>query len=325
MLVQNNSISIFNFKMKNFLIKLLIFSIPVIIIFIGVELLLRNLEYSVTIKKEFFDKNRKQIKILALGSSHYERGINPKYLNHLTLNLGNSAQRINENFELLKTFEPDLPSLRLVILELSYDWLERDKYLTSPIVDVLNLIFYDVNTFERNINIKDHSMFLSDSEYFSKRISLYFKNEKESTYNKFGFDTSKFYGSYEAVNHNDSLILDKDIFVENIENSKVFTQNLKVLNEFITYCSLNDLNIIIYNPPIHYRYNNLRKQTIVNRRDSLLLEISNTYNHIKIFNDESNLNFTAEYFYNGDHLNPLGAKKATSRLNVFIEENYTIE
>lgn len=320
--VQNNSTSIFNFKMKNFLFKLLIFVIPVIITFIGIEILLRNLEYSVTVKKEFFKENKNDIKILALGSSHYERGINPKYLKPITLNLGNSAQRINENFELLKTFVPELPNLNLIVLELSYDWLERDKHLTSPIVDVMNLVFYNVNTYERNINIKDHSIFLSDPEYFSNRIISYFKNSQDTIYNKFGFDETKFSGSYEAVNHIDSLILDNDIFVENVEDREAFKKNVKILIEFIHYCHNRNLNILIYNPPVHVRFNLLRKKEIVGRRDSILNLIKTDYPEIRIFNDEVNLKFEAKYFYNGDHLNPTGAKKSTLRLDEFIRKNY---
>lgn len=311
--------------MKKYINRIIVFFIPIIIIFSGIEILLRTLPYNVSVKETFFKKNKNDIKVLALGSSHYERGINPEYLDFSTLNLGNSGQRINENFDLLKNFAPKLPNLNLVILEVSYDWLERDKSLTPPLVDHLNLIFYNTNTFQRNLKIQDHFLFPSDPDFFSEKIDKYIIKKEHSPFNKYGFDTTKYNGSYQAAGFQDSLIKDKDIFVQNAEDLDELKKNTEILKKIIKYCEKNRYNVLIYNPPSHIRYNKLRKKEIIERRDSVLQIIKNKFPNTKFFLKEGNNSYEAKYFYNGDHLNPTGAKKATKQINKFIQKNYNLE
>ncbi|APG59113.1 hypothetical protein [Christiangramia salexigens] len=310
--------------MKRFLIQFISFSIPIVIILITIELLLKSFTYSVSVKKKFFNEHNEKIKIIALGSSHYERGINPEFLNHKTLNLGNSSQRIPENFELFRHFNPKLNSLKLVIIEVSYDWLERDKKFTSPLIDHLNLMFYNTNTFQRPLKLKDSLHYFADPDFFSHKLNQYLKGEMELKYNKFGFDTTKFDGSYQAVNHIDSLILDKDIYIENVQNKIALEKNTNTLRKLITICQDGGLNVLIYNPPTHSRYNQLRIENIIRRRDSVLNLLKNQFPDLKVLDLESNPDFITTDFYNGDHLNPKGAKKATLRLNEFIENNYDL-
>ncbi|WP_373060225.1 hypothetical protein [Zunongwangia sp. H14] len=307
--------------MKKFITGCIIFLIPVIAIYAAVEYSLRQIPYAVKIKKEFAMNNREDIKILALGSSHFERGLNPQFMDSLTLNLGNSGQRIIENYRLLLKFEPLLPNLKLVIVELSYDWLERNKSMTSPVVDNLNLVFYDVNTFERDVKPQDYLLFPSNPDFFSNRLSEHIFNESALKFNKFGFDTNRFYGSYEAVQHQDSLIKDEDIYVENATDPVAFSKNVKILNKFIEYCEKRKLKILIYSTPTHYRYNRLRDKQIVQRRDSVLQEFKQKYENLSVYIDEENPDFVTPFFYNGDHLNPTGAEKATKLLNEYIEKN----
>ncbi|MDT0642846.1 hypothetical protein RM553_08390 [Zunongwangia sp. F363] len=307
--------------MLKFIARCLIFILPVLLVYTLVEYNLRQLPYGVKVKNEFAMANREKIKILALGSSHFERGINPEYMDSLTLNLGNSSQRIVENYRLLLKFEPLLPNLKLVIVELSFDWLERNKSRTSPVIDNLNLIFYNVNTFERDIKPQDYLLFPSNPDYFSNRLREHLFNESAIKFNRYGFDTNRFYGSYEAVQHRDSLIRDEDIFVENADDPEAFSRNVKVLQQFIDYCKKRGLKVLIYSTPTHYRYNQLRDNKIVARRDSILEVMQNTYPNLNIYIDEENPEFITPYFYNGDHLNPNGAEKATKLLNTYIEEN----
>ena len=308
--------------MKKFVITLLIFSLPVLIVFSTIEIYLRTIQFPEKIKKQYLENHKNDISILAIGSSHYERGINPAFLKNETLNLGNSSQRIAEGFELLKGIYPEIPSLKLLIVEVSYDWLERDKTLTSPVVDRLNLLAYDINTYQRPLKPWDHLIFPVRPDYFSEVINASLNDEYALKYNRFGFDTTKYHGSYQAVGHQDSLILDKDIFVENAENQSELNKNSNILKKVISYCEERNVRVLIYNPPIHYRYKNLRKIEIVKRRDSILQSLMKSNPELKLLNLEETSDFEAINFYNGDHLNPKGAKKATKILNNFIEENY---
>lgn len=310
--------------MKKFISRILIFTFPVILIWLGTEIMLRKVDYAVSKKAVYFENHKSEIKILALGSSHFERGINPMFLDWPTLNLGNSGQRINENYDLYKHFIKQLPQLKLVIVELSYDWLERDKSLTPAIIDHENLIYYDTNTFDRRVMPWDYSLYLSDSDYYSKILLDKLKGKTESRYNSFGFDTLRYFGYYQSVGYKNEKIEDQEIFVQNAEDSAQFQKNVQVFKNLIKDCRNRGISVLVFNTPNHFRYNELRDPEIVSRRDSLENALLSEFAGLKILDLENNTDFTAKYFYNADHLNPKGAEKATRILNEYISEHFSM-
>lgn len=309
--------------MKKFIYRLLIFLFPVVLILLGVEFYLRNISYSVTKKRDYLAHHSQTIQVMALGSSHYERGINPEYLDFETINFGNSGQRIFENYRLFKNFEPKLPELNLVIVEMSFDWLERDKSITPEIIDHENLVFFNTNTFNRPVQLWDYSLYISNSDYYTNLILDSFQKTSDFGYNKYGFDTLKFYGSYEAAKFNEHLIKDEDIYVENADSLKEFKKNTRIFKSLIEECQEKNIDVLIYNTPSHFRYNNQIKKSVIKRRDSLLEIILKDFPKVKVLDLESARSFEYQDFYNADHLNPVGAKKATIRLNQFIKNNYS--
>ncbi|MCM4154424.1 DUF1574 domain-containing protein [Gramella sp. AN32] len=311
--------------MKKILLTCLIFSTPIIMVLVGLEITLRNIDLETKVKAEFIDNNKSNIKIAVLGSSQTERAINPEFLDYYTINFSNSSQRIPENYLLLKKFYKELRALQLIVLELPYDMIYRDKEYTSKIVDQQNLIFYDVNTFQRDIKPWDYQLYPSNPQYLWSRIKNFYLDKQEITPNAYGFDTNHFFGSYQAINHNDSLIFDKDIFIENANNKEALQPNLKVLNKFLKLCAEENFQVLLYSPPNHYRYNNLKDVHITSVRDSLVQNIQDEYPTILFFNEELNPSYTSKYFFNANHLNPDGAKKATKELNDFILDHYSLK
>lgn len=312
-----------NSKIRKFSLTLLIFMLPVLGVLALVEYELRHIEYPEAVKNRYIQNHKNKIEILFLGSSQIERAINPEYLSKPAINLANSSQRLPEDFLLLKHFAPQLPSLQVVVIEVGYDKLYRDKNYTSKIIDQKNLLFYGINTFNRIRKLKEHFLFFSDPRYFSNLLKEKYNHSSPVQLNKYGFDENQFFGSYQAVKYRDSLILDKDIFIENVKTSKkVYSHNLKVLYKIIEYCKTNNLNILIYSSPKHFRYNELRNQNLVEKRDSLFSVLKTEYPQIKFFIKDKDSSFTANYFYNGNHLNPDGAKKATKDIDNEILKDF---
>ncbi|MDT0688335.1 hypothetical protein RM549_00955 [Salegentibacter sp. F188] len=311
-----------NFKLQGFLYHVCLFFLPVLFLYIGLELKLRDLPSEPKVKNEYLVENRKDIKILVLGASQTQRSINPEYLDKTAINLGNSSQGIYENLQLLKAFEPKLPNLELVILGLPFNSVHSLQNFTRQEIHHYNLIIYGVNTFGRKIKPQDYLLFHTNPDFFSRRLLDHYKNESPIQLNKYGFDINKIYGSYQSADYDTTLIDKKDIVIENFKNKQALKENSKLLSEFFSYCRNNNIEVLLYSSPTHFLYNELRDKAMIRERDSLVKKFGKNFPFIKFFNEEENKSFTANYYYNANHLNPKGAKKATIRLNEFIFNNY---
>jgi hypothetical protein len=311
-----------SFKIKKFLILFGTFSTPVIIVMVAIEIALRFLNYSESVKSEFIHKNSEKIEVLFLGSSQIQRAINPEHLQMPAINLANSSQRLYEDFQLLQYFQPKLKNLKLVVLEVSYERLHRDKSFTSPVIDHVNLAFYNVNSFGRSLKIQDYLLFHSNPEYFSGQLYQNYFSTPEEILNKYGYDVNKYGGSYKYADYNDDLIKDDDIFIENVYNPEEYKKNVKLFYEVLDYCLMNNMDVLLYSPATHSRFNNLRNNKLVAERDLIIQEIQSKYDDIKVLIDEEDPDFKMKHFYNANHLNPDGAELATKKVNDFILKNY---
>jgi len=322
---QKNHSFISNFKIRRFFYDVSIFLLPILILYTILEINLRKIPFEPKVKYEYLLKNHNKIEILALGASQSERSINPEFLDINALNLGNSSQGLFEDFQLLKAFEPKLPNLELVILGLPFNSVHIGQDFTRTEVHQFNLIFYDVNTFGRNIKPQDYLLFHTNPDLFSKRLINFLRGDSPIKLNRHGFDINKFFGSYQAAEFKIDQIDLKDIYIDNLANKKVLLKSKKILKEFLSYCQDKDIEVLLYSPPSHFLYNELRDKIMVQERDSLVWNLKDKFPFVKFFNEEENEEFTTKYFYNANHLNPEGAKKATLRLNEFINENYNFK
>jgi len=88
--------------MSKFIIRTLLFSLPVLALFIVMEILLRQIPNDYLLKKKYLDNHSKEIETLILGSSHSFYGINPLYFSNNTFNASHISQSLDYDFAILK-------------------------------------------------------------------------------------------------------------------------------------------------------------------------------------------------------------------------------
>ncbi|MBR5325956.1 MAG: hypothetical protein IKU49_05640 [Prevotella sp.] len=106
--------------MKQFLITLSKFGALLLVMLIAIEvgLLYRPNVYSY--KRQYVEDHQKDIKVLLLGSSHVEEGVNPALLGEGAFNMAISA-RLNEyDAALAEKYVPGMDSLKAVIMHMDY-------------------------------------------------------------------------------------------------------------------------------------------------------------------------------------------------------------
>lgn len=325
MVDQKNHLSISSFRPKRLITSFLIFILPVIIFYAGLEYSLYKYgNFPEKIKINYFKKYHKEIKIIALGASHTQRAINPSLMDVRTLNLANSSQGPYENYILFKNFINDLPNLKLLIIGLTYNTLAIDKDFTQPVLDALNLKFYKVNTFKREVNYSDYLLFHTKPSYFSHKFFEILQNTNQEEFNKYGFETNKFSGNYKWYPEHPELLKDKDIYVYNEYDARTYKLNTQYISKIIQLCKTKNIQVLFYDPPTHKRYNQLRDSNLIHKRDSILKDFKAEYENVNFFIRDTAVGYTAKDFYNADHLNPIGAEKATKELNSYINSHYDL-
>ena len=106
--------------MKKFLITISAFGVLMLLMFtiIEVGLLYRPNVYSY--KRQYVENHLNDIRVLLLGSSHVEEGVNPALLGEGAFNMAISA-RLNEyDAAIAEKYVPQMPNLKAVVMHMDY-------------------------------------------------------------------------------------------------------------------------------------------------------------------------------------------------------------
>ena len=307
---KSSSIFSFNKKQKSFLKGVLVFFIPVIAIYVILELLVLQLPFNYINVSKHLASEGKNIKILTTGSSQMKCAVNPKFIDQQAINFGSTSQHHNTDYNIITQTKDRLESLEVVILELSYSHLELPHNSKFFWKNNVYLKYYNVNNFERKTYFKDKFIFLSRPDIYSKAIiNHYIKHKEIAEFNRFGFEENQFVGIFEKLNYDDAKIPTKSSELNTSESSYLFEKNTEFLYKMLDYLAEKKLNVVLTSLPMHRYYLRDRNPNILRRRDSILKLVLKNYKNVRAFRkEEDSINFTTSDFINHNHLNPRGAE-----------------
>lgn len=298
--------------MIQFLKKLVIFFIPLVLGLLYVEIDNRN-NNTFQAKKTIIDKYSESIELLILGSSQSWRGINPEYLETEVAPLAHGGGAFNVDYLVFKKFVDDFPRLKLLLLEVSYHSLEtyRDKNWNK---NHLFNIYYDINNYDGKVPLRDNMLITANFNNYIKKVWKSSLLPEFGEFNKYGFITSSTKkldeGKYEEG------ILKHRHQEKSIEN---FKKNTQLLDEIISECKKRGVSVVLFSPPKYVTYNQLNNCDILKRRDSVLHHYEKSKD-VYIWNYDKLYENNRDIFSNEDHLNVYGAKKLTLSLNKKIKK-----
>lgn len=310
--------------MRNYLLKVFYFIVPLLVIFFSIELFIVNTQNAFNLKAKFIRDNT-DIEYLFLGSSHTAGAVNLSFLDLKSSNLAYAAQDYQLNNALFFKYIEQLTQLKYVFLEMNYHSLENVR---EPYYFRMPWYYYhhDINLYNFSL-IDKFSLFHTSPRYFLRyMVTRISSKTPKSIYNKFGFQTNNFPGLFSSLNYNESLI-------SSTSNTRLFNQNTEIIEEnynfnvakiksIIDYCKEKKITIIFLKTPIFHTYRDIYIGKNILRRD----EFVNSYvdgKSILLFDFEKDKRFIVNDFLNDDHLNPMGAKKLTKIINELLIENKT--
>lgn len=303
--------------MKRFLQKIVLFTTILLFILFIVEYRLHTVNSAFGKKWEFITKNKEDIAILVLGTSHSQDGINPQYFDALTANMAFGGQDLRLDSLLLKRYINDLPSLKYVVLELSYHTLEQrtdEKYHRNA----LYLRYHGIDNFGDylSFDIRKYSIFFSAPQLYAKYLlpsnsvkydeyGFHEKLRKADRFEKRDFDTLKIHAARN----------DKFVNRHNYNDLEKYQKSTLTFQKMIDLCIENNVTPVISIPPVYKTYYDKMIPEKKTRRDAFLNDLLKKHPNIILLDYEKSSLFTVQDFRNEDHLNIFGAKKLTEEMN----------
>ena len=300
--------------MRKFIIKILFFLSPILIIAISIEILLRNIPNDYSYKNNYLEENADNLETLFLGSSHSYYGINPQYCTGNSFNASHISQTIDLDFQLLKKYSSDLKNLKFLVIPIDYFTLYSR---TSTDVESWRMknyhIYYNLKTSLNPIDYFELFSFNLNQNY--KRISeYYFRNKNNLTCSKLG------YGN--IIEKQADLIESGKIAAarHTIYDEKYINESIEIINDFIYYAEENNILILFYTSPAYITYRANLNSTQLNFTIKTIDSICNNHKnsvYINLLDDER---FLKDDFRDADHLNRNGAIKLTTIIDAKIKK-----
>jgi len=308
----------FNSSMhKKWLTYLLLFFIP-IVVFIGfAEYFTRELPTHYKVNANYLSKSKDELQVVVLGSSQLRDAINPEHLTIPAINLASGNQHHDTDLKIIKGLISELPKLETVVIELSYSHLELPHNTKRFWKNSIYWEAYGVNAFERPTYFKDRLLYLSNPHFYSKKIYQHYQSNTTGTeFNKFGFNNLNSGSLFSRLEYDETKIMGETKFkINTVPNVELFNSNTAFLQEFVSYLSQKDLNIVIAIAPLFKSIHGYRNTEILERRNSVLDTIQKKFPEVLILNKETDLNYQLRDFGNHNHLSPTGAETFSKELN----------
>ncbi len=306
--------------MKKLLRHIIIFLLPVFLVWFATELFYRTTPNNFTYKNKQLKAYYDTAETIVFGDSHAFYGVNPEYLDTTTFNASNISQSLYFDKLLFERHIDSFKTIKQILITVAYTTLsEEDNKL-----DLVTRKYFYQNQMDLDVplisafNPRKYSLALSRS--FRKTADLigeYYEKGTLVTSHPNGFLTTN---TIERSS-NDLDRVAKIVTKRHEDNLLDFGKNTKRLQSIINACKQRDIKVCLVSFPVNYRYVKLVNSDKVDKMYAtcnILAKENENVTYINLFEDNR---FRDEDFYDANHLNVKGAEKCSKILNVLLQES----
>lgn len=291
--------------MKKFLIRTLIFIVPLIALCLMAEAYTRQIPNAYSYKFSFMSRNSANIKTLILGSSHTFRGIDPKYIEGKAFNLAYSSQDLKRDAYLLDRFIGQMDSLQTVVLSYSYHTIPEmmeDLNNANTLLKYYGIYMeYPETRYSLEISIPG----------WIKKCTAHWRGEDIRHCDTLGFGTKEKDQPIQLTENEARKVLAHHTF----SNFGRVSENKTILRHIAATCKAHDIRLILLTTPVTSYYNKNISQEQYSIMQSVAKELTDEFDNVVYLNHMDDKRFIDSDFSDTDHLNPQGARKLTEILN----------
>jgi hypothetical protein len=301
--------------MKGYLLKIIVFLIPVILIACIMELMLRQIPNDYRNKKNFLDANSDSVEVLILGGSHSLFGLNPAFLKEKGFNASHVSQSPNFDLEILKKYGNNWSRLKYIILPVSYPSLFERLEKSIEAWRVKNYcIYYDMdvsNYFPYYTEVLSNTV-----ETNVRRLYSYYCTESGNiSCTELGWDSTYSYNSADRDLDKTGKAAAK---LHTFSDDRYFDGMVLTLESIIIFAGKLNVQVILYTPPAYVSYTENLNHDQLSRTLTAVTSLANKHENCFYFNLLEDKSFTESDFHDADHLSKTGAEKLTLMLDSII-------
>lgn len=304
--------------MKNFYKKILLFLVPVLLVWLATEVFYRSVENNYTYKTERIISEYNEIETLVFGDSHAFFGINPEYFSSKTFNIANVSQSLYFDELLLKKHIDSLPKLKTIVINISY--------FTLSVVDDSTEDRWRKYFYQQQMELDVPSISIFDPRQYSLALSRRFYQSAElfKEYLKNGTIVSSYKDGFGMQDESnivaDKVAISKLISKKHEDNSLDFEVNTEKIKEMINSCNKRGVEVILIEMPVYKTYYDLLNSQKKQKINATLLNLERKNKGVRFYDFSQELNFVDEDLRDADHLTNQGAVKFSKLLNGIIEQ-----
>ncbi len=301
--------------MRGLTIKVLLFLLPVMVVFVLLEIALRAMPNDYKVKSAYLEEHAEEIEVLILGSSHAYYGIDPEYFSDPCFNAAFYSQTLRYDLEIVKKYQSRFEHLNTIILPISYFSLfsQLETGNAPYMVKKYNLYMgMDVSP-----ALKDHMELLGIQlrKNLRKLGDYYLRGEDPITCTELGWGTT-----HNSIDNQDlektgaSASLRHTLLIENAAGEQE-KENLESLRQLTGICHEKGIHLLLVTLPAYETYaQRLKSEHLDYMQEALNTLIDGNANllYLDLLNDPA---FAREDFYDADHMNEKGTQKLSLILN----------
>jgi hypothetical protein len=310
-------------EINSFIVKGLIFLLPVIIILGYIEYKLYHIPNGYNKKRNYLECQLNSIQVLVLGSSQALHGINPDCFSCRGFNVANNSQSLFYDTQIALKYIDRMKQLKCVMVSLSYFalWNQLED-LPEDWRDSFYYYYWDIKyPGLKMLNAKNYSL-----------IMLYgTQNALQYTVERFHVDLAPEMSpngwiKIDSIHNNPQISYasgkKRVVFHNKIRFEKRFNENIAILENFIRECKKRNIDVAIITPPVYETYYKYADPQVCRRNNEAILFLCKQYGCT--FHDYfTDVRFNFIDFNDNDHLNFMGADKFSRILNEDIVSAYS--
>ena len=303
--------------MNKFLRYSILFVLPIVILSIPLEIMLRTVPNPYKYKYEWMQQNAEEVETIVLGSSHSFYGIRPEYLDGKAFSLANVSQDKAQDLFLLKYWAGRYRHLKTVIYPISsYLWFTHGlEYGIESYRCRYYKIYMDYNLYP---DFSLYNLELSDPKTAMGKIGKLLPGNSDLGYDEYGWGTTYRLSEKKMVKWNDGTEAEAAVKRHTAKSWEYIESNYVQLRDMACFCRDHNIQLILITTPCwHTYYDNLdKKQQAKAHELTHRLQSEFGLPHLDYMKDTR---FEANDFYDSNHLSTIGAEKFTRILNEDIK------
>lgn len=302
--------------MKLFIKKTIVYLLPFLVMIVISEYLLRIIPNDYNKKAAVLKKDGEKIQALILGSSYGLYDLDPDYFNLYAFNGSEVLQSLDLDKKIFDKYQNKLTNLRYVIMPITFA-----------------SFFFKLETSKENHHVKNYCLYYNlhvtndPANYFellnqpfsvnrARLIDYYINHIQDVKITDRGFDSTYY---TEAANKElGGPTASFAIKQLNITDFSKYNELRLCLEQIIEKCRTKNIKVVLFTPPAYKTFYSSADTLELNTSIRTCRSIQNNFSNVKYFNFLEDVDFTIDDYYDISHLNSLGAKKLSEKINMII-------